>query len=595
MDDVLLRYKKVDYVLPEGNLSWLVHHPGLEFLGQEGKPVRLPRRELHDDEILLRVDAVGLCFSDVKMITQGSAHPRVNGRDLEKDPTVPGHEASLTVVQVGKGRAKDFRVGQRFTMHVEVFYQGKLMSFGYYIPGAVQQFIIAGKEIIDGDEGCYLLPVQETTGYAEVGLSEPWACVLASYSIPRREHLKPGGNACFIGVEQAEQDEYVIEKEFLEQGTPAKIVAINIHAKQRDRLLALAGELHFSLIFDDDPGRPEMLSAKHTGGMGFDDIVVFGPPAPELAESAGAILAKGGIFAVLSARPLARNVLVDVERVHYGGHFFTGSTSPSLAEAYKPKRSLAFKPGGKALFIGAGGPMGQMHVQWACESRQGPNLIVVTDLDTQRLKKIETRLSPAAKARGARLVTFNPKDLTPEQLEQTLRKECGSELFDEVVILAPVASAIEFGAAWLGREGVLNIFAGIPKSTKVPLNLSGCYMQGHQWVGSSGAPLAVVRRTLDLMEKGEISPNQSVAAIAGLGAALAGLKAVKAGMFPGKIVIWPQLVDLPLIPLDELGKYLPNVAAKLTAEGVWTKEAEEELLRTQFRLGQDTQVNDQVS
>jgi hypothetical protein len=55
-------------------------------------------------------------------------------------------------------------------------------------------------------------------------------------------------------------------------------------------------------------------------------------------------------------------------------------------------------------------------------------------------------------------------------------------------------------------------------------------------------------------------------------------------LFPGKIVIWPQLVDLPLIPLPRLAEHLPNVAEKLTPSGMWTKEAEEELLRSQLRL-----------
>ena len=47
-----------------------------------------------------------------------------------------------------------------------------------------------------------------------------------------------------------------------------------------------------------------------------------------------------------------------------------------------------------------------------------------------------------------------------------------------------------------------------------------------------------------------------------------------------KVVIYPNLSrPLPLTPLTELDKVLPEVAAKLDADGMWTREAEDELLR----------------
>ena len=75
-----------------------------------------------------------------------------------------------------------------------------------------------------------------------------------------------------------------------------------------------------------------------------------------------------------------------------------------------------------------------------------------------------------------------------------------------------------------------------------------------------------------------------MAAIGGINAAQEGLRAVQDGSFPGKVVIWPQLEDLPLIPLTRLGEYLPNVAEKLTPAQMWTREAEDELLRSQLKL-----------
>lgn len=130
MSDVLERYRKVDYELPEHNLRWALYGAGLENLGRDGKPVSVPMPEIGPDELLACVDAVGLCFSDIKLITQGPNHPRISGRDLANDPTVPGHEASLTIVRVGDNLKDRFHVGERYLIQADVFHKGVSMAFG---------------------------------------------------------------------------------------------------------------------------------------------------------------------------------------------------------------------------------------------------------------------------------------------------------------------------------------------------------------------------------------------------------------------------------------------------------------------------------
>ena len=43
------------------------------------------------DELLVRHDATGICFSDIKVIRAGQNHPRIY-RDMSKEPVVLGHE-----------------------------------------------------------------------------------------------------------------------------------------------------------------------------------------------------------------------------------------------------------------------------------------------------------------------------------------------------------------------------------------------------------------------------------------------------------------------------------------------------------------------
>jgi hypothetical protein len=57
-----------------------------------------------------------------------------------------------------------------------------------------------------------------------------------------------------------------------------------------------------------------------------------------------------------------------------------------------------------------------------------------------------------------------------------------------------------------------------------------------------------------------------------------GIKAIENRTLAGKIIVYPMLHEVPLIPLAELHKHFPTVAAKLT-DGQWNRDAERELLR----------------
>lgn len=574
----LARYKKVADALPKTNLCWPLYGAGLENLGRAGQPVALSLPEISDEQLLVRVDAMGLCFSDIKLISQGSAHPRIYGRNLRENPVVPGHEASLTVARVGAKLQDRFKVGERYLIQADVFYQGRSLAFGYALPGALQQYTVISREILNGDEGCYLIPVRETDGYAEVALSEPWACVVASYRIKRRDKLRPSGTAWFI-INWEEENGHVLEGAFSPEGQPGRVVISGRRGELRNWVARELGEL---AVVEEGEKKAGELSELHTNGRGFDDIVFFGAPSPEMVEDASKALADGGVLAILAETPLAGKVSIDIGRIHYDRHHYIGGNSKSLVMAYQRARSTELQSSGRTWLIGAGGPMGQMHTQLAVENPSGPSLILVTDIDEHRLEELKKRFAPVAERRRARLVTLNPQGMSREEFADKLRAITEGEFFDDIIVLAPVPALVEDGARWLNRNGLMNIFAGVPRGTMIKMDMSGVYLSGQRWTGSSGSSLADLRRTLEETQKGALSPNNSVAAICGLAAAVEGLQAVRDGRFPGKVVVWPQLPSLPLIPLPELSERLPNVAAKLSPEGFWTTAAEEELLSSQW-------------
>jgi hypothetical protein len=87
-----------------------------------------------------------------------------------------------------------------------------------------------------------------------------------------------------------------------------------------------------------------------------------------------------------------------------------------------------------------------------------------------------------------------------------------------------------------------------------------------------------MKRVLARVEAGSLDTNVSVAAICGLEAAVDGIRAVENRLMAGKIIVYPDAAGLPLTPLELLGERLPKVA-KCLKNGLWSKEAEKELLK----------------
>ena len=192
-------YQCPSATFPTPMLAWPLYGAGIENFGVEGRPARWTTPRPAPDQILVRSDAVGLCYSDVKVIRQGSGHPRLYNRDLACHPVVQGHEVTMTVAEVGEAWRDRFEPGQRLVLQADIYYRGKNLAYGYVFVGGLAQYSLLGPAALDGDEGCYAIPVPEDMGYAEAALTEPWACVEAAYVPRRRLHVKKDGILWLIG------------------------------------------------------------------------------------------------------------------------------------------------------------------------------------------------------------------------------------------------------------------------------------------------------------------------------------------------------------------------------------------------------------
>src|SRR5690606_28039980 len=151
------------------------------------KEVRMPGPY----EILAKVECVGLCFSDLKLLKQFDQHARKSevlgglAGDVLKQmqsyvpgskPTVPGHEVTCRIVAVGE-KVRHHRVGERClvqTDYRDLPTANSNAAFGYNFEGALQEYVLMDERVVMDKTGeRFLIPVPEDLSASAVALVEP--------------------------------------------------------------------------------------------------------------------------------------------------------------------------------------------------------------------------------------------------------------------------------------------------------------------------------------------------------------------------------------------------------------------------------------
>ncbi len=98
------------YPVPETMKAWVLGDPGE--LKLVDKPVPVPGKA----EVLVRIDAVAICATDLEIIYHGPPAMIEGGLPFNKNYT-PGHEYMGTVVALGPG-VDEYRIGERVTVEI---------------------------------------------------------------------------------------------------------------------------------------------------------------------------------------------------------------------------------------------------------------------------------------------------------------------------------------------------------------------------------------------------------------------------------------------------------------------------------------------
>jgi len=522
-------------------------------------------------QILAKVECVGLCFSDLKLLKQFSAHARKSeitgglSKDVLKDipsyvpgdmPTVPGHEVTCRIVAVG-GKVTRHKVGERClvqTDYRDLPTANSNAAFGYNFEGGLQEYVLMDERVVvePGTGERFLIPVPEDLSASSIALVEPWACVEDSYVNPERRTIKAGGRLLVVADTLHRIDGLA---EAIGKNTPGSITAIVADAAQKRAMESL---------------KPAFTAAGDLASLpneGFDDIIYFGA-SKEKIDVLNDKLAVRAIFnVVLGGREIGKPVSAGIGRVHYGMTRWIGTTGNNAAESYKNVPATGeIRPGEKMLVVGAAGPMGQMHViRTVCSGVKDVSIVGI-DVDDARLEALARKAEPLAKANGVSMKLINTQK-TPI-----------TEPFSYFALMVPMAVWARTSVRASLPGCLINIFAGIPAPTRQDLDLdtyiaNRCYM-----FGTSGSVIGDMKIVLRKVIQRQLDTNRSVDAISGIAGASDGIAAVENRTLAGKIIVYPMLHDVGLIPLSELPKRFPTVAAKLD-NGAWCLAAEQELLR----------------
>ncbi|MHC4387523.1 MAG: alcohol dehydrogenase catalytic domain-containing protein [Planctomycetota bacterium] len=517
-------------------------------------------------QILFRVEAVGLCFSDLKLLKQFSGHVRKGeiisgiGREILEQipsyvpgdmPTVPGHETVVRIAAVGPG-VETFRPGQRYLVQTDYRWlrtTGSNAAFGYNFEGALQEYVLMDQRVITSPQGdSMLIPIPEGLSASAIALVEPWACVEHAYASKERRGLKSDGR--MLVVADVAPSEQVFRNLFNQYGTPSQLTWVSQSPAPTGLNVAIETAVGISKLKDAD----------------FDDVIYFGSDA-ETTEALFAKVASGGFLnIVLCGGRFDKDIVTMVGRVHYGGIRIIGTPGDDPAESMKNiPETGEIRANDRINVVGAGGPMGVMHVIRNICQDVGAITIFAGDVDQTRLDALKRIAVPLAESNGIELTCYNPT------------KEEVAEAFGYTALMAPVPDLVAASVDSAAPGGLINIFAGIPAVVTAEIDLDTYIRKQLYFIGTSGSVLADMQTVLARVESGRLDTNVCVAAVSGLEGAVEGIRAVENRTIPGKIVVYSACKGLKLTGLEDLPRQYPEVAECLNA-GCWSRQAEKTLL-----------------
>lgn len=245
----------------------------------------IPVPEIAEDEVLVQVQVVGLCQSDIKKIL----YP------LYEPPRIFGHETAGTIAAVGSA-VKDWQVGQRVVVlhHIPCMHCAYCLNENYsmcdtyknitttagFTPsgGGFAEYVrVPGHIVRHGG----LIEIPDSITFEQASFVEPTNCCLKAV---KKAQIAPGQTVLVTGAGPIGLMFIMLVKYF-----GARAIATDLIQSRIDKALSVGAEAAFDARDPDLPSKIQQL----TGGMGVD-VTLLAVPSEKAFFQALDCTRKGG-------------------------------------------------------------------------------------------------------------------------------------------------------------------------------------------------------------------------------------------------------------------------------------------------------------
>lgn len=260
------------------------------------KEVEMPKPK--DDEVLIRVRAVGICGTDVSIF---------KGNKDVVTPIIPGHEFSGDIVEVGN-KVKRFKVGDRVTAAIVIscgncYYCKKgletlcdnIVETGIHVNGAFAEYVTVNEKVL------YKLPDSMT--YEQGASIDPIAS--AYHSIKK---VSIGSEDTVVVFGPGPIGMYILQIAKVEGAK--KVICVGL--KRNEKRLDLARQLGADYIFNFDETLEDI---KNINNDEMADVVFVATGAPQAFNAAlNCVRKHGKVILVGMFHELVTANIVDIVR-----------------------------------------------------------------------------------------------------------------------------------------------------------------------------------------------------------------------------------------------------------------------------------------
>jgi L-iditol 2-dehydrogenase len=276
---------------------------------------QVPRPEIGDTEILIKVGACAVCGSDIRMFRHGN--PRL------EPPAIMGHEASGEVVAVGS-KVKGFKEGDRLALggdmpcgkcdelHCKTINNCPLnYAMGYQFPGSFAEYVKINELVWDGGPASVL---PDTMPFEQAALCEPLACCINAMEMCRPE---AGDTMVVVGAGPLG----IMLTELGKQMGIEKTIVINRSPGRLEVAKQFGVDVTICSSEEDAPQR----ILDETNGHGAD-IILTACPSPEAQAQTLEYAAHRARINFFGGLPKGQSVVpIDTNILHYKEIYMFGS------------------------------------------------------------------------------------------------------------------------------------------------------------------------------------------------------------------------------------------------------------------------------